>query len=165
MGGLNKAEHIRARASRMGYTPGVPDILIFQPNATSCALAIEMKSARGSVSANQSIFLDALRERGWSAHVCYGWQSAVMCPSRVTAFRNGCGGKGSATNISARVAQMLRNRDMTRTTLPSTMGASVPLAVSPARASAKLTLQTAWSCLDGWIATPITTDRLRGTLI
>lgn len=48
--------------------------------------------------------------RLWQA----GWQSAVMCPSRVTAFRNGCGGKGSATNISARVAQMLRNRDMYR---------------------------------------------------
>lgn len=48
--------------------------------------------------------------RLWQA----GWQSAVMCPSRVTAFRNGCGGKGSATNLSARAAQMLRNRDIYR---------------------------------------------------
>ena len=39
-----------------------------------------------------------------------GWQAAVVCPSRATVFRNGCGGKGSAANLSARNAQMVRNR-------------------------------------------------------
>ena len=44
--------------------------------------------------------------RLWQA----GWHSAVLCPSRATVFRNGCGGKGSATNLSARNTQMVRNR-------------------------------------------------------
>jgi hypothetical protein len=48
--------------------------------------------------------------RLWQA----GWQAAVVCPSRVTAFRNGCGGKGSATNLSGRATQTVRNRGMYR---------------------------------------------------
>lgn len=44
--------------------------------------------------------------RLWQA----GWQAAVICPSRATVFRNGCGGKASAANLSARNAQMERNR-------------------------------------------------------
>lgn len=44
--------------------------------------------------------------RLWQA----GWQAAVLCPSRATVFRNGCGGKGSAANLSARNTQMERNR-------------------------------------------------------
>merc|ERR1712087_653600 len=39
-----------------------------------------------------------------------GWQAAVMCPSRATAFRNGCGGKGSAVDLLKRKAQMAANR-------------------------------------------------------
>ena len=43
-----------------------------------------------------------------------GWQAAVVCPSRATVFRNGCGGKSSAANLSARNAQLVRNRALYR---------------------------------------------------
>lgn len=70
-----------------------------------------------------------------------GWHSAVLCPSRSTAFRNGCGGKGSAVNMTLRkqLAEANRMRYLTQfTALVEPIEAAVRKAQSRLLKSPKL---------------------------
>lgn len=63
---------LRAR----GVKSGVPDILIFEEFLGPTGrrgyqgIAIELKSPKGRVSANQRSWLHSLKLRGWNTHVC-----------------------------------------------------------------------------------------------
>jgi len=46
------------------------------PRGGSCGLFIEMKSDTGSVSPEQKAFIAAMREIGYSAYICRGFDAA-----------------------------------------------------------------------------------------
>jgi hypothetical protein len=62
----------------LGVKSGVPDLLIFNPFGKFIGLAIELKSEKGKVSELQSFWLDALKIRGWSTHVCYSFEETKL---------------------------------------------------------------------------------------
>jgi len=63
---------------REGVRRGVPDIFLLSPSNGFHGLAIEMKKDKGGkVSKEQREWLDALKEEGYSAHVCDGAQAAI----------------------------------------------------------------------------------------
>lgn len=78
--GGNRSAVAGARLKGEGTKAGVPDILIFdRPPAAPGArgVAIEMKRRRGGVVTKaQQRWLDELRERGWLARVCRGFDDA-----------------------------------------------------------------------------------------
>ena len=75
-GSRGKAEAGRFRA--MGVRPGVPDLCLPVPVGGYHGLYIELKRAKGGrVSAEQREWMDALRELGYCAAVCRGWEDAA----------------------------------------------------------------------------------------
>ena len=60
-----------------GVSPGVPDLLVFEPLGRYVGVAIEMKGPKGRVSPEQTRWLGWLRERGWYAFVAYGAEEAI----------------------------------------------------------------------------------------
>ena len=65
-----------ALMKRMGVKAGVPDIILPVARKPFHGLAIELKSKVGKPSGIQQVWLDRLREQGWYAAVCHGWQEA-----------------------------------------------------------------------------------------
>lgn len=64
----------KARAKRMGVSPGFPDYLILIKNKL---MAIEMKRSKGGVlSDNQREWLEALKACGIDGYVCKGFEEA-----------------------------------------------------------------------------------------
>lgn len=67
---------VGAKLKRMGLKRGVPDVLIFEPGKYRVAgqrysgVAIELKSPKGKPTKEQQEWLAALKDRGWSVHVC-----------------------------------------------------------------------------------------------
>ena len=75
-GSRGKAEAGRFRA--MGVKAGVPDLCLPIAKAGYHGLYIEMKRTKGGrVSQEQTGWLDDLRERGYVAAVCKGWEDAA----------------------------------------------------------------------------------------
>ena len=75
-GSRGKAEAGRFRA--MGVRAGVPDLCLPVPRGGWHGLYIELKRTKGGrVSADQKAWLDALREQGYAAAVCHGWEDAA----------------------------------------------------------------------------------------
>lgn len=77
--GLHTSPQQARRAKACGMKAGVPDLDL----PVSCqgyhGLRIELKRRRGvpsDVSAAQQWWLQQLREQGYRAEVCYGWESA-----------------------------------------------------------------------------------------
>lgn len=75
----------RRNCHRMGYSKGVPDILIFdrpamvQNGLVFVGAAIEMKRRKGGiVSPEQAQWLENLKELGWSCKVAYGADDAIQ---------------------------------------------------------------------------------------
>ena len=74
-----------ARLRAEGLKKGAPDALIFdkpptprQGNPDCPGLAIELKRVKGGkVGKEQAAWLKALRERGWEAEVCKGFDEAL----------------------------------------------------------------------------------------
>lgn len=67
---------------RAGYKKGTPDLMIFEPKNGFHGLFIEMKTAKTSCSAKgqstpeQKQWQRDLIDRGYSAHICYGFEEA-----------------------------------------------------------------------------------------
>ena len=75
-GGRSKREAGRFKAE--GVKAGVPDLCLPVPRGGSHGLYIELKRLKGGkVSKEQAAWLDALREQGYAASVCRGWQEAA----------------------------------------------------------------------------------------
>lgn len=66
-----------AKLKRMGLSPGFPDLFIPQARNGSHGLFIELKTATGKVSKEQKEWLALLREEGYTAYICRGFNSAV----------------------------------------------------------------------------------------
>jgi hypothetical protein len=60
-----------------GKDPGVPDLCIGPPPASSRMTALEMKSLTGTVSDAQKEWLDYLGSIGWLVLVAYGHEEAI----------------------------------------------------------------------------------------
>lgn len=70
-----------AQAAAEGIKAGVPDICLPVPTITGPttwhgALFIELKRPKGSLQANQSDWIARLREQGYRAEICVGWEAA-----------------------------------------------------------------------------------------
>jgi hypothetical protein len=63
--------------ARTGVSPGVPDLLVFEPLGRYVGVAIEMKAAKGRVSPEQVRWLEWLRQRTWYAFVAYSAEEAI----------------------------------------------------------------------------------------
>lgn len=67
---------------RAGYKKGTPDLMIFEPRNGFHGLFIEMKTAKtafsekGKTSPEQKQWQQDLTDRGYSAHICYGFEEA-----------------------------------------------------------------------------------------
>ena len=53
----------------LGTKPGVPDVMIFNPNKHYNGLAIELKAGYNKPTVNQKLWLDLLCMNKWSVHV------------------------------------------------------------------------------------------------
>ncbi len=77
-GGRSKAEAGRFKAE--GVKAGVPDLFLPAPRGKYHGLFLEMKrmkGAGGKVSPEQKKWIEALREQGYAAEVCFGWKQAA----------------------------------------------------------------------------------------
>ncbi len=75
-GARSKAEAARFKAE--GVKPGGPDICPPVPRGEDHGLWIEMKRlAGGRASADQKKWMQDLREQGYRAEICEGWQAAA----------------------------------------------------------------------------------------
>lgn len=73
----------RRYCKRMGYSPGLPDLVIFQKppayNGQFVGCAIELKRRKGGiVSPEQRIWIEKLQKEGWIAVVCAGADEAIL---------------------------------------------------------------------------------------
>ena len=66
-----------ANLKRQGVKPGVPDIFLPVARGRYHGLYIEMKTDKGRLSDDQRDWLSALREQGYAAYVCRGWERAA----------------------------------------------------------------------------------------
>lgn len=74
-GGRNEIE--AAHLKRHGVKAGVPDLCLPVARGGYHGLYIELKRRDGGhVSANQKAWLNALRDQGYRAVVCCGWEAA-----------------------------------------------------------------------------------------
>lgn len=60
-----------------GVKAGVPDICLPVPRGSYHGMYIEMKYGKNKATANQEQWIHSLREQGYFAVVCYGWETAV----------------------------------------------------------------------------------------
>lgn len=66
-----------ARLKRMGVKSGVPDLHLPVARGVYHGLYLEMKTEKGRVSANQTWWLERLRENGCCCVVCRCWEDAA----------------------------------------------------------------------------------------
>ena len=72
---LSKMQAGKAKAS--GMLSGVPDLFLPVKNKYFFGLYIEMKSAKGRVSVEQSRYLKCAAENGYAVSVCYSANEAI----------------------------------------------------------------------------------------
>jgi hypothetical protein len=63
---------------RMGVTAGVSDLFLPRGNKTFSGLWLEVKTLTGRASPSQLTFISKMIEEGYSAHVVYGADSAIL---------------------------------------------------------------------------------------
>ncbi|MDQ3802520.1 MAG: VRR-NUC domain-containing protein [Acidobacteriota bacterium] len=61
---------------REGVRPGVPDVCLPVPAGGFAGLYIELKAGRNKTTEAQDWWLEKLRQRGYAAAVCRGWEEA-----------------------------------------------------------------------------------------
>lgn len=74
-GSRNRIE--AANLKRQGVKAGVPDLCLPAARGKYHGLYIEMKYGKNKASENQEKWIAALREQGYVAEICYGWQQAA----------------------------------------------------------------------------------------
>ncbi len=73
--------HQAVAAKKSGMKKGYPDLFLPVPTGVWPGLFIELKRKDGKasdVSKEQRQWIDDLREQGYHAVVCYGWESAAQ---------------------------------------------------------------------------------------
>lgn len=86
-GKRSKAEAARMKAA--GVKAGVPDMCLPVPRGEYHGLYIELKRQKGGrLSDEQRIWLGKLREQGYAAYMCCGWNEAAETIMRY--MRGGC---------------------------------------------------------------------------
>lgn len=68
--GGKRAKGEAGKLKAMGTKRGVPDLILPRPSQQWRGLAVELKSAVGTVSKDQKDWLDALSDDGWLVAVC-----------------------------------------------------------------------------------------------
>lgn len=66
-----------AKFKAMLVRKGVPDLMLPVPRAKKVGLAIELKSEKGRISAEQSEFMERLDANGWYCSVCRTPEDAI----------------------------------------------------------------------------------------
>lgn len=84
-----------ARLKAQGVKAGVPDLCIPVARGGYHSLYIEMKAAKGRVSAHQREWLGLLSAQGMRAVVCYGAGSAI---DEIESYMSGKGGLKNETS-------------------------------------------------------------------
>jgi hypothetical protein len=74
--GGHRSRRTAAAMKAEGVRRGVPDYMFPVPRGGRTGLAIELKTAKGRPSPEQRAWIAALREHGWQAEVCHGWEQA-----------------------------------------------------------------------------------------
>jgi hypothetical protein len=60
----------------LGQRAGVPDLFLLVPRGHFHGLAIELKAPGGRATNGQLLWIGALREHGYCAEICQGWEQA-----------------------------------------------------------------------------------------
>lgn len=63
---------------RQGVKAGVPDLVLPVARCGYHGLYIELKAPGGSVQKSQREYIKRLRQQGYLAVICYGWQESVQ---------------------------------------------------------------------------------------
>lgn len=74
-GSRNKIE--AANLKRQGVKAGVPDLCLPVARGKWHGLYIEMKAGDNKTTEKQDMWLAALRNQGYAAEVCYGWEETA----------------------------------------------------------------------------------------
>lgn len=88
LGGVRLSIGQAVQLKSLGYSKGVPDILIFEPRGTYHGMAIELKRPKikgknkGILSPEQSEWIDSLNRKGYYACVCHGAEVAIEVINR-----------------------------------------------------------------------------------
>ena len=77
LNGLKRTKNAQGKAKQQGMLSGVPDLFLPVKNNYFNGLYIEMKSAKGRVSVEQSRYLKCAAENGYSVVVCYSANEAI----------------------------------------------------------------------------------------
>lgn len=64
------------KLKKSGVLAGASDLFLAYPNKNHSGLFIEMKAKGGSVSENQKKFIKSVKQYGYAAEVCYGFDEA-----------------------------------------------------------------------------------------
>ena len=75
--GSNKSKAQAGLFKAMGLKSGVPDLFLPVARGEFHGLFIEMKTNKGRPSKTQLEWLEALREQGYGAVACYGFENAI----------------------------------------------------------------------------------------
>ena len=77
LNGLKRTKNAQGKAKAQGMLSGVPDLFMPVAIGDSKGLYIEMKSAKGRVSVEQSRYLKCAAENGYAVSVCYSANEAI----------------------------------------------------------------------------------------
>ena len=77
LNGLKRTKNAQGKAKSQGMLSGVPDLFMPVAIGDSKGLYIEMKSAKGRISPEQSKFLRAASDFGYSSFICYSADDAI----------------------------------------------------------------------------------------
>jgi len=77
LNGLKRTPYASNKAKAQGMLAGVPDLFMPVAIGDSKGLYIEMKSAKGRISSEQSKFLQAASDFGYSCFICYSADDAI----------------------------------------------------------------------------------------
>ena len=76
-GGFLTSAKAGNKAKKLGYNPGVPDLIFFEPRGIYKGLFIELKNETGVCSKEQSQWQIELIERDYFATVCHSFDVAI----------------------------------------------------------------------------------------
>ena len=71
-----RSQSAGARLKREGLKPGVPDLCLPVARGTYHGMYIELKRIGETARKEQEQWITGLREQGYAAFVCQGWDSA-----------------------------------------------------------------------------------------
>jgi hypothetical protein len=78
LNGIKMSPGMAKKAKCMGQlNKGLPDIFLLVRRGSFCGLAIELKDAGGKATPEQADWLQALRDQGYWAKLCWGCDDAI----------------------------------------------------------------------------------------